>query len=377
MFDKALSSEIIHSCFNNRTDGKPYWFFTHTVKDGKYRIMDVTCAILAGGKSRRMGRDKATLKCGEKALINQVYDTVKHTFQHVIILSNHHNNIYGIDAPILKDVIPIQGSMVGIVSALMFADTPYVFVLACDMPFISEKAFEYMIQQVGGEDIIIPRTGCGYEPLHTIYNRSCISPMLKSIENDRLQITALLPYLSVKELDEHPCFFNRGHPVFTNINEEEDLPILNDSMSNETIREMREEDIEGILNIENLSFISPWTKRFFEETLSSPISKNLIIVKDKVVLGYIILYSVENEAHILNIATHPAYRKKGYASQLITHALAYFKDNNVTDFYLEVREGNMGAINLYTQYGFEKIGKRRKYYTETNEDALVMHLTML
>jgi ribosomal-protein-alanine N-acetyltransferase len=80
---------------------------------------------------------------------------------------------------------------------------------------------------------------------------------------------------------------------------------------------------------------------------------------------------------MLNIATHPAYRKKGYASQLITHALAYFKDNNVTDFYLEVREGNMGAINLYTQYGFEMIGKRRKYYTETNEDALVMHLTML
>ncbi|MCX5802581.1 MAG: NTP transferase domain-containing protein, partial [Proteobacteria bacterium] len=68
--------------------------------------MDFTCAILAGGKSRRMGRDKATLMVGNKPLINQVYDKAKRVFKEVIILSNHHNGISGIDAPILKDVFP-------------------------------------------------------------------------------------------------------------------------------------------------------------------------------------------------------------------------------------------------------------------------------
>jgi molybdopterin-guanine dinucleotide biosynthesis protein A len=188
--------------------------------------MNLTCAILAGGKSRRMGRDKATLMVGDKQLINRVYDKTKRVFKEVIILSNHHNGIYGIDAPIFKDVIPVHGPMVGIVSALMHTRTPYVFVLACDMPNITEKAIEYMIDEVHGEDVIIPKTKSGYEPCHAIYNRSCISYMLRLIEMNRLQITALFPYLSVRELGEHPYFFNEGISVFKNINTEEDIPAV-------------------------------------------------------------------------------------------------------------------------------------------------------
>ena len=215
-----MSSEKICICTIEST-----CFFTRALKDGKYLIMDFTCAILAGGKSRRMGRDKATLMVGNKPLINQVYDKAKRIFKEVIILSNHHNGISGIDAPILKDVFPVQGPMVGIVSALILARTPYVFVLACDMPNITEKAIEYMISEAHGEDVIIPKTSSGYEPLHAIYNRSCISYMLRFIEMNRFQITALFPYLFVRELVEHPYFFDKGVSVFTNINAEEDIPV--------------------------------------------------------------------------------------------------------------------------------------------------------
>jgi ribosomal-protein-alanine N-acetyltransferase len=99
--------------------------------------------------------------------------------------------------------------------------------------------------------------------------------------------------------------------------------------------------------------------------------------KDRATLGYIILYSVADEAHILNIAVHPQYRGKGCASSLIKHVLDYFEEKkDVHEFFLEVREGNMGAIRLYQHFGFEMIGKRKKYYSETNEDALVMCLTV-
>lgn len=144
----------------------------------------------------------------------------------------------------------------------------------------------------------------------------------------------------------------------------------------ETIREMSLDDLVDVMEIEKLSFVSPWTKRLFEESLISPISSSFIMKKGLESLGYIILYSVADEAHILNIAVHPHYRGRGCASSMIKHVLGYFNYKGVHQFFLEVREGNMGAIRLYQRFGFEKIGKRKKYYAETNEDALVMCLTV-
>ncbi|OPY78474.1 MAG: putative molybdenum cofactor guanylyltransferase [Syntrophorhabdus sp. PtaU1.Bin153] len=188
--------------------------------------MEFTCAILAGGRSKRMGRDKATLRVSNKALIQQVYDKAKPVFRDVLIVSNHHEGFYGIDAPIVKDLIPVRSSMVGIVSALMAARNPYVFVLACDMPFVSKDAIEYLLGQVHGEDIIVPRTKYGYEPLHAIYNRSCIPFMLTNIERRRLKVRDLFPYLSVNEVENESIFFHKGVSVFTNINVQEDLSLV-------------------------------------------------------------------------------------------------------------------------------------------------------
>ena len=85
--------------------------------------MDFTCAILAGGRSTRMGRDKATLKVRDKALIQQVYEKARHVFKDILIVSNHHESFYGIEAPIIRDILPIQSSIVGIASALLAANT--------------------------------------------------------------------------------------------------------------------------------------------------------------------------------------------------------------------------------------------------------------
>ena len=135
------------------------------------------------------------------------------------------------------------------------------------------------------------------------------------------------------------------------------------------------DDLDDVMEIEKLSFLSPWNKRFFEETLVSPISLSLVMKSDTKTIGYNILYSVADEAHILNIAVHPGSRGKGCASRLIQYILDYFDGKGVHEFFLEVREGNLSAISLYQKFGFEKIGKRKKYYTETNEDALVMCLS--
>lgn len=186
----------------------------------------MTCAILAGGQSKRMGKDKATMDINRKALINLVYDKAKEVFQNIIIISNNHKAIEGIEAPIVPDIIPARSPSVGIASALLYANTPYVFILACDMPFISVEAIKYMVNEVNGEDIIIPRTKLGLEPLHAIYNRSCMAPLFRLIEQNKFKVRDLLPFVRVRELGWEPCFIKDGASVFTNINTMNDLEMV-------------------------------------------------------------------------------------------------------------------------------------------------------
>ena len=151
----------------------------------------------------------------------------------------------------------------------------------------------------------------------------------------------------------------------------------NASCSNESVISiMKESNIEKILEIEKRSFITPWTKKMVNETLASPVSIGFVIEENIFLLGYIMLYSVLNEAHILNLATNPDHRRKGYASRLIRHTIEYCKKRDISEFFLEVRNSNITAINLYRMFDFKIIGKRKGYYTDTHEDALVMQLSL-
>jgi len=170
-----------------------------------------------------MGRDKASTKVAGKALVKHVYDVARKVFGELIVVSSLHRSFEGVEAAVVGDVLPVRGPLTGIASALIHAGRPYVFVLGCDMPFIAEGAIRYVLAESRGEDIIIPRTEGGFEPLHALYSRSCISPMLTAIERGEMKINAIFPLLSVRVLPPNPVFFNRGTSVFTNVNTEEAL----------------------------------------------------------------------------------------------------------------------------------------------------------
>jgi molybdopterin-guanine dinucleotide biosynthesis protein A len=170
-----------------------------------------------------MGRDKATVLLDGKPLIAHVFDVAKRVFTDIMVVSSLHTAVDGIKARVVKDILPLPGSLTGIVSALIASDTDYVFVLGGDMPFITAEAMRYVVEAAAGEDIIIPRTEGGLEPMHALYRRSCISPMLAALGRGHMKITGLLALLQVKVLPPDPVFFNRGVSVFMNINTEEDL----------------------------------------------------------------------------------------------------------------------------------------------------------
>jgi len=142
------------------------------------------------------------------------------------------------------------------------------------------------------------------------------------------------------------------------------------------IQEMMEADLDEIIAIEKRSFAAPWSKRLFRETISFPLSFNLVIRKkvDNKVVGYANFYVIGKEVQVLNIAIGPESRKRGHAAGLLGYAIEALPADKAEDFFLEVRTSNADAIRLYEGLGFKRIGIRKKYYTETNEDAIVMHL---
>jgi len=146
------------------------------------------------------------------------------------------------------------------------------------------------------------------------------------------------------------------------------------------IESMGKEDLGEVLKIENCSFPTPWTRRLFEEELHNPNSRIFLLKKSEgekdIIYGYICLWLIRNEVHILKIAIHPSFRRQGLARKLLKFALDYSFRRKVDKAILEVREHNYPAHFLYKKFGFYQIGIRTKYYEDTKEDALIMELNL-
>ena len=143
---------------------------------------------------------------------------------------------------------------------------------------------------------------------------------------------------------------------------------------------MEKGDIEEVLGIEQRCFISPWTRDSFEQELDLERSKSFVAKKtaggQKRIIGYIFFWLVVDEIHILNIATHPDFRKQGIATSLVDACLEFSNDACAKAVTLEVRKSNLSALSLYKKFGFECKGVRPGYYSDTQEDAIVMWLKL-
>lgn len=129
--------------------------------------------------------------------------------------------------------------------------------------------------------------------------------------------------------------------------------------------------------IERESFGDPWGPREFTSALNAPQSIFLVAEDaDGVVAGYTIALVVVDEAEILNIAVHPELRGRGIGGDLLDAAVVEVTSRGAEQVYLEVRESNDAARKLYAARGFDEISRRRGYYRNPVEDALVLRLAM-
>lgn len=192
-------------------------------------MSQVTVAILAGGKSSRMGTDKSFVPLLGRPLIEHVIARVSGLGQgETVLITNRPDDYAHLKLPMFADVIPDKGSLGGIYTALSHSPGDYVVALACDMPFLNPDLLRYMIGlcgEAGGPyDVIVPRVDGYPQGMHAIYRKTCLLPIEQQIAADRLKIIGFYDRVRVRYLDppEYGPFDPQGHS-FQNINTPDDL----------------------------------------------------------------------------------------------------------------------------------------------------------
>lgn len=144
-------------------------------------------------------------------------------------------------------------------------------------------------------------------------------------------------------------------------------------MTAREIRNMDERDIPRVMEIERLSFITPWTEGMFRSQLASgDRTINLLLVDGEELIGYAAAWIAYDEIHLLSIAVGPATRRRGFGAEILREVVERGRARGAERVILEVREGNAAARAFYGKHGFVMIGVRRRYYSDTGEDAIVM-----
>jgi molybdenum cofactor guanylyltransferase len=191
--------------------------------------LDVSCIVLAGGRSTRLGRNKVVEIIGNQSLLERVISNLTYFSDDIIVVSAKESSLPQLsDYPNLKmvqDIYPGKGSLGGVYSGLVSAKSFYNLVVACDMPFLNRNLLQYLIDAAPGYDTVVPRLDDGtLEPLHAIYSKNCIPTFERFMRENNLKILDIFPavktrYVGNAEIDK----LDPEHVSFFNVNTEADL----------------------------------------------------------------------------------------------------------------------------------------------------------
>lgn len=151
-----------------------------------------------------------------------------------------------------------------------------------------------------------------------------------------------------------------------------------------TIGRMTEHDLLEVVEIEEASRLSHWGWDAYHKELQSQIDSIMLVARgpgavppaERPIAGFIVARHVADEIHINNMAIRPAFRRHGIAARLLQDVLDWGREKGAIQAVLEVRAGNSAAQRLYRAGGFEIVGRRRRYYKDPVEDALLMALSL-
>jgi molybdopterin-guanine dinucleotide biosynthesis protein A len=195
-----------------------------------WAVHDVSAAILAGGRARRLGgADKASLIVGGVRIIEHQLAALAPVADDIRIVAGNPSRYAGLQVPVIADAIDGAGPLGGLFTALSDARHEWVVVLACDLPFLSAALLERLVAEIRpalshvegtGEqiDAVVPRSARGLEPLCAVYRRGCAAAARARIDRGDLAVVGLLTDLRVRELGPHALAPYDDGTLFENVN---------------------------------------------------------------------------------------------------------------------------------------------------------------
>ncbi|HEV2010630.1 MAG TPA: molybdenum cofactor guanylyltransferase [Candidatus Limnocylindria bacterium] len=185
--------------------------------------MSVSAAIMAGGKSKRMGQDKAWIELDGEPLIKRVADVLAEVADEVIVVAND-PKYESLGLRVVRDHWPQGGALGGIATGVGAATHEAVLVAACDMPFLSADVWRVLLAHAGEADVVIPRIGGEYETLHALYTKACVPHMARALGENRLRVIAFFDAVKVQAVEEPELrAVDPNLRAFTNVNTPEEL----------------------------------------------------------------------------------------------------------------------------------------------------------
>ncbi|MBN1963060.1 MAG: molybdenum cofactor guanylyltransferase [Anaerolineae bacterium] len=191
----------------------------------------VTVAILAGGRSSRMGTDKSFVPLLGQTLIEHVIarvtPLVADPARDILLITNRPDDYAPFGLPMYTDVIPDAGSLGGLYTAVLRSQAAHTLCVACDMPFLNTALLAYLLAQRAGYDVIVPRLDGYPEPLHAVYGKGCLEPMRAQIEAGRYKIIGFYGKVRLHFIEEADV--RRLDPdlrSFVNVNTPDELASL-------------------------------------------------------------------------------------------------------------------------------------------------------
>ncbi len=185
----------------------------------------ITIAVQAGGKSSRMGEDKALIRLAGIPLIERVLARIDGLADEILITTNRPETLAHLNLRMVGDEVPGAGALHGLKTALSAARGEFVLVLSCDTPFVSRELLEHLLSRAHEADAIVPKDGDKYEPLQAIYNRArCIPAVEAALVSGERRMVSFYPKVHVLPIEEHVLSnLDPSGLSFFNVNTAEDL----------------------------------------------------------------------------------------------------------------------------------------------------------
>ncbi|MFQ5753503.1 MAG: NTP transferase domain-containing protein, partial [bacterium] len=191
--------------------------------DGDGQHNKVSAAILAGGQSKRMGKDKALLTFDGKAMIKHVIETVLSRVNDVMIISNQPEFYASLGLPVYPDEIQSCGPLAGIYTALRHSTSRHCLVVACDLPFISKSMIQFLCENCAAYDVLVFESESGLEPLCAVYSKNCLPIIQEQIKNHRYRVSDFYEKVNTHIVRLNPELVFYDSKAFMNINTREEL----------------------------------------------------------------------------------------------------------------------------------------------------------